>query len=218
MAKGQTSSAAKGGFVNVHVSLVGVSPLLLHPMTEELLLSLPGAGMKKGARRATHEASTVEDIAADRIIKDESGRMGLPSSYLFAALKGAGRMVTFSGKKNISTAASSLLPSFFQISEDFLPFLNQEATWQVDIRRGVNPTTKGAMAIVRPKFPVWGIAATCEVDTNEIDIEKIRELFTVAGRTQGLASFRPSCGGQFGKFRVENWEVSEVSPELKAVA
>ncbi|HUQ30000.1 MAG TPA: hypothetical protein VM103_00550 [Candidatus Paceibacterota bacterium] len=195
----------------ITVTCVGISHLLLNPMTPEILKTLPGSGVSAGAKKAKEEIQP-DDLAASKVIRDDQGRIGLPVEYLYACLINAGRGVTFSGKKNISTAETSLMPSFLTIEDNFLPFTDPEAKWVTDIRRVVNKTTKGAMAAVRPRFPAWGFTVTVEVDTSVIGLDKIRQLFNVAGNVQGLGDFRPSKKGPFGRFRIaeDGWKVSNV--------
>jgi len=196
--------------VRVIVVCTGVSPLLLNPMTPEILMTLPGSGISAGAMKPRDEISPAE-MAENKVIKNKKGEMGIPVEYLFACLVAAGRRVKFEKKSNISTAETTLLPSFLAIEGEFIPFLDQTVGWETDIRRVVNKTTKGAMAAVRPKFKDWAFQVIIEVDTAVISLEKIRELFKEAGRTQGLGDFRPSKKGLFGRFRVTRWEVAEAN-------
>jgi len=196
----------------VVVTCTGVSALLLNPMTPEILKTLPGSGISAGARKMREEISP-EEMAESKVLKNKKGEMGFPVEYLFACLVAAGRKVQVEKKTNISTAETTLLPSFLTIEaeEDFIPFLDQPVAWETDIRRVVNKTTKGAMAAVRPKFRSWAFRVVIEVDVAEIALAKILQLFRVAGKTQGLGDFRPSKKGQFGRFALTGWEVVEVA-------
>lgn len=194
----------------VVVTCTGVSALLLNPMTPEILKTLPGSGISAGARKMREEISP-EEMAESKVLKNEKGEMGFPVDYLFASLVAAGRKVKLEKRTNISTADGTLLFSFLSIEGEFVAFLDQKAGWETDIRRVVNKTTKGAMAAVRPKFRNWGFRVVIAVDTAQIALEKIRQLFRVAGTTQGLGDFRPSKKGQFGRFALTGWEVVETA-------
>lgn len=185
----------------------GITPILMNPATEEVLKTLPGYGLSAGAKKKKEETPP-EDTAAGKIIRcADTGQIGIPVEYLYSCLVNAGRSVTYSGKKNISTAESSLVPSFLLINNGFLPFVNQDSGWAVDMRRGVNKSTKGAMCVIRPKFKEWEFGVDIEVDTGEIDVDKVKTLFEVAGKKVGLGDFRPAKKGQFGRFEVVGWNV-----------
>ncbi|OGI17651.1 MAG: hypothetical protein A3J63_02530 [Candidatus Moranbacteria bacterium RIFCSPHIGHO2_02_FULL_40_12b] len=185
------------------VTCRGISPILMNPATEELLNQLDGGA---GARTPKDMVSTPEQKAERKIIRDENGNVGVPSSYLFSCLREAGRRVPYDAKTKISTKESTILPGLMSIVEIFIPFIDQDAKWEVDRRRGMLPKDGTAVCITRPRFNEWAFAVTIEVDEGQVSPGKIKELFKVAGRMVGLGDFRPSCNGQFGRFRVENWE------------
>ena len=181
--------------------------LLMDKMDDETLKGL----VTRNSKQVDNDR-TFEQIAAAKIYKDDEGRVGLTANMLFASLVAAGTMVPMKGKKNISKAdGSSLLPGFFDIEEEFLPFdlpkSGKEIPWKVALYAGRNPATGGAAGLVRPLFLDWSLSVTCEFDEKEIDQSKIKALFEKAGRYHGLGSWRPSCGGRHGKFKVLSWEV-----------
>jgi hypothetical protein len=202
-------------FKKIVVTCTGVSPLLLNPMTPEILKTLPGSGISAGARKMREEISP-DDLAESKVLRNDKGHMGFPVEYLFACLVNAGRKVSYSGKMNISTAESTLLPSFLSLEEEFITFVDQTTKWETDIRRVVNKTTKGAMAAVRPKFKKWSFRVLIEVDNGEIALDKIQQLFRIAGKTQGLGDFRPSKRGPFGRFALTGWEVVQAALPVAA--
>jgi hypothetical protein len=89
--------------------------------------------------------------------------------------------------------------------------VNQKDGWVVDVRRGVLQATKVAVAIVRPKFPRWGFEITVEVNEDLVNVEKIMDLFEIAGRQCGLGDFRPGTKGQFGRFSVKEFAALEAA-------
>lgn len=185
----------------------GISPLLMNPATEEVLAQLPGAGAgyKKGKEMKDR---TREEIAEARVIKGADGKVGLPAEYLYACIVEAGRLVAYDGKKKVSTADTTLVFSFLSIEESFFPFEGHDGKYEIDVRRGVNKTTKGAQAIVRPRFDDWKFRVTMEIDESDANLtaSKAKELFQKAGKMIGLADFRPTCRGPFGRFRVAEWK------------
>ena len=213
---------ATKGIQQYRVSCVGISPMLQNPMTDETLDELfYGSG---GKRKLPKTDVPLEKIAEARLCRGPNGEFGFPANYLFAALIEAGRQVIFDKKTKVSTRESSLVPAFLTIvpnlldekGDGFIPFTGQDAKWVVDKRRGVNPATGGAMAVVRPKFPNWDFEATVEIDLDQIAVEKVLELFNIAGRSSGIGDFRPSKRGPFGKFRVTKWEVVEQGLKVAA--
>ena len=196
----------------VSVLVRGISPMLMNPATEEVLAQLPGAGAgyKKGKDMKDR---TREEIAEARVIrnkianKEGKHEVGIPAEYLYACIVEAGRLVAYDGKKKISTMDTTLIFSFLSIKESFFSFENHDGKYEIDVRRGVNKTTKGAQAIVRPRFNDWKFRVTLEVDESDSNLtaSKAREIFDKAGKMIGLADFRPTCRGPFGRFEIAEW-------------
>lgn len=191
----------------ISVLVQSISPMLMNPATEEVLAQLPGAGTGYKVGKPSKDR-TRDEIAASRVIRNAEGKIGVPAEYLYACLIEAGRKVQYSGKSNVSTAETTLVFSFLSIEEPFFPFADNDGTYAIDVRRGVNKTTKGAQAIVRPRFDTWKFWVTIEVDESDSNLtaSKARELFEKAGKLIGLADFRPTCRGPFGRFRVAEWK------------
>jgi hypothetical protein len=217
-----SNKPAESKIQRYRVSCISVSPFLQNPMTDEILDELLGA---KGARKKIVTDISVEDRAKKKLCRGPNSEYGFPETYLFSCLINAGRYVVFEGKKKISTLGESLLPSFFSIVPDvrnesgdgFIPFTDQTAGWVPDKRRGVLAANKAAVAIVRPKFPTWGFEVTIEVDSEQINIDKVQDLFNVAGRQCGLGDFRPLKRGPFGRFKVLDF-VEVAAEEIKQAA
>jgi hypothetical protein len=176
--------------------------MLMNPMTEETLL-----GLITGVRKAPQKDRLIEDVASERIYRDEEKRMGFPTINLIGALKHAGRSVK-NGKKAISTAASTTMFSFLEFPDEFIPFdgLDDkgELPWKADKRRGVmkNGASQVAVGIIRPRFDNWGFTVKARLDESIIDPKTIEKLFTEAGSNAGLCDFRPSKNGPYGRFEV----------------
>jgi hypothetical protein len=195
----------------IEVLIESISPMLMNPATEEVLSQLPGAGAgyKKGKEMKDR---TREEIAESRVIRGPGpdGKLvpGIPAEYLYACLIEAGRMVQYDGKAKVSTVDKTLVFAFLSIEQSFFPFEGHDGTYAIDVRRGVNKTTKGAQAIVRPRFDQWKFRVTLEVDESDSNLtaSKAKELFNKAGKLIGLADFRPTCRGPFGRFRIAEWK------------
>lgn len=199
----------------IKVRIEGRTPLMMCPMPEETLEAL--WKRKRSAAASTSEMS-YEQAAARQVIKDEKGRIALPTTYFYGAFVEAGRKVTLKGRANVSTAETTELYSFFEIEGgEYLPLSNgtpgEEPTWVVDKRpgRNLNAPGKPACCVIRPKFPQWSVDMVIAVDT-EVDgasISVARQIVERAGRV-GVGAFRPSKRGPFGQFRIAEWtEIDE---------
>lgn len=190
--------------LTIKVTCQGVSPLLMNPMSDETL-----EGLRTGVRTSKPTDLTSEQEAEKKLYKDSNnGNMiGIPALNLYSCMIEAGRSVK-NGKKQISTKDSSSLPSFLQIDEEFLPFIN-EAKWVVDKRRGRLPKDGTAVCLVRPKFPEWEFKVTLRVDETICAENTARKLVETAGNSIGLGAFRPTCRGPFGRFKITEWKVQK---------
>lgn len=205
--------------VNVHLTSI-LNGMLMNPMGDEILDELAGVAPKQASDKAT----PLVDRAAKKIIRNEDDEISLPSDYLIAALKEAGREEKLTAKKQISTAGTTTLFRFLRIDQEFIPFENQEEMdrlvdpkkdkdklgWNVDKRRGVlnNAGKEVAVAIIRPRFRKWEVKFNVKVNVAMIDLGVVKRLFQTAGFI-GVGDFRPSCNGPFGMFELAGWEPLE---------
>lgn len=185
--------------IRVLATLEGISPLLMNPMSDGVLESIR---TKTSPPKRTDWSR--EEEAETKLYRDNDGAIGLPSLNLFASLTEAGRRVkTGSPPKQISTADSTILPSFLSIEEFFLPFKG-DPSWVADMRRGTNEKGQ-AVPIVRPRFNNWEFDVTFEIDETEVNEDTVRKLVDISGKKIGLCDFRPNKRGPFGRFRVAAW-------------
>ena len=205
----QGPSRAKEGLMFLDILCYGKSPLLLNRMTEEQLESLRKAGGKR-SKTAPRPEST-RDEAEPKLYKSKKGELYLPTENIFSRLVAAGQMVRLDGKRQVSTAKSTILPAFLTLLDPYVPLLDPDnlkktPAWEVDMRQGRNPNSGDAICIVRPRFDRWAFRLSCEMDENEISENVIRELFDKAGSRIGLGDFRPSRKGPFGRWVINSWE------------
>jgi len=197
--EGDTQAQSK--IVVVRTLCIGISPLLMNPATDELLEEL-----RTGVRQQINRDIPARQQAEKKLCKDPEGRIGIPAINLRSSLVEAGRQVKFSGKRMVSTAESTLLDSFLQIQDFFLPFPKEMQSWEVDMRKG-NLDNGTAVCIVRPRFDKWSFTATVEIDEAVARHDTGRQLFQMAGSRVGLCDFRPAKRGPFGRFKVVEWKV-----------
>lgn len=189
-----------GGLVRVQVKLVGVTPLLMNAMSEAKLLVI----REKTKKPKNASKAKPRDEANGLVHRLADGRPCIPVTALMSCLIGAGQFIRLDGKRQVSTAKSTVLPGLMRIFSTELPIT--PGTWEVDIQQGRNPNGGEAVCIIRPRFDIWAFDVDIEVDQREIAIATIRQLFDIAGARLGLLDFRPQRKGIFGQFRVEHWK------------
>ena len=188
--------------LRVEITCRGITALLMNRVSEQDLLKIHGKikDPKGAPRMEPHEEAKKKVYAYD----EEKKKPYVPAKWLFSSLKSAGRFVRLDGKRQISTATSTLLPQFMTIEDAAMAL--ETPGWAVDIQQGRNPNGGELVVLVRPRFDAWQFKVTIRIDTREIDEAKIRELFDRSGRQCGLGDFRPNRGGLFGQFLVDAWK------------
>lgn len=150
--------------------------------------------------------------AEPKVYRTKDGDPYVPTENLLACLIAAGQSVRLDGKKQVSTAKSTMLPAFLTLEDLYLPLLDAPSgkppAWEVDVRPGRNPNGGEAVCLCRPRFDKWCFTVHGTVDLDEIAMATVRELFDIAGKRIGLGDFRPQRKGIFGRFIVTRWEES----------
>lgn len=188
------------------VTVRGISPLLMNPMTMQQLMDIHNKVSKPKKTDVD-----LKEVAGEKLYTNEKGQIGMPMQNLYSAIVEAGRNVEFRPKKKVSTKDTTLVPVFLSFSEEFFPFTNG-AKWVPDLRRGINPgnqMTKVPVAVIRPKFSEWEFKCNITVEhagDHGVSVETVQKLFEWAGKAVGLCDFRPTCRGPFGRFEVKDWK------------
>lgn len=195
---------AVGTEQRVKVTCRGITPMLMNSMPVEVLLGL----RDKNRKSPVAQKPTIEEEAATKLYLSANGKPCVPGRVLYAALVGAGRFIKYSGKKQISTKTDTILPALMTLdgAEFELDCGDKEKPWEVDIQQGKNPNGGEAVCLVRPRFDDWKLVCEITIDTTEVAVSVIRDLFDKAGRRLGLGDFRPQKRGTFGQFVVDDWE------------
>lgn len=192
---------ANGGLVTVHARIEGVTPLLFNAMSQAQLLAI--RDKVRPAKNASKP--TPREEADSKVHRMPDGDPHIPVPMLMSCLIGAGQFVRLDGKRQVSTAKSTVLPGLLTIEDRWLPIT--PTAYEVDIAQGRNPNGGEAVCIIRPRFDTWGFDVTLSVDQSQVALATIRELVDIAGTRVGLGDFRPKCKGTFGRFGVVKWEV-----------
>lgn len=206
----KTQQIESDGMMRVRVRCVGITPLLHNAMGIEALLAMRDKSARKS--RAAQTVLEPREECLPKLYADVDGHPIVPVENLFSALKEAGRQVRLDGKKQISTAKSTVLPALITLDSTALHLfkgkdVRERATWEVDIRKGVNPNGGEAVVCIRPRFDSWSFHVDITIFTREVTEQAIRRVFDISGTAVGLCDFRPSRGGTFGRFRVDEWNV-----------
>lgn len=210
--KRRRAKVAGIGIAEVEAYCVGTKPILFNRIQDEILLGLRDKTKKKSKSAPAPEDPREE--AEPKLYALGDGTPYIPSEMLFACLADAGKHVRLDGKKQVSTAKSTVLPGLMNLHDPYMPIVNPKdiktpPRWEVDIRGGKNPNGGELVCIVRPRFDSWGFNCNLQVFTDEISVDTIRRLFDIAGTRSGIGDFRPNRKGVYGQFRVERWGVSQ---------
>jgi hypothetical protein len=207
MAKQNEISKPSGGLVAITVTCRGVTPLLMNRIPPETLEQVRTKAKKP---KTAQRPAVPRDEAIPKLYVTEEGNPYIPTENLLSCLVAAGQSVRLDGKRQVSTAKSTVLPAFLSLEERFLPlFVHGSGAvpdWEVDLRAGRNPNGGELVCLVRPRFDEWAFRVTATVDLDEVGLNIARDLFDIAGKRVGLGDFRPSRKGMYGKFVVVGWE------------
>jgi len=208
MAKQPEISKPSGGLVAITVTCRGVTPLLMNRIPPETLEQVRTKAKKP---KTAQRPAVPRDEAIPKLYVTAEGAPYIPTENLLSCLVAAGQSVRLDGKRQVSTAKSTVLPAFLSLEERFLPLFvhgngDESPEWEVDMRPGRNPNGGELVCLVRPRFDQWAFRVTATVDLDEVGINIARDLFDIAGKRIGLGDFRPSRKGLYGKFQVVGWE------------
>jgi hypothetical protein len=182
--------------MKIAISVKGLTPLMMHKFTD-------------GADRITKDMLP-RDIAETYTYRTKDGELYIPSDAFMASMKGAGKWHKV-GRGAISNSKSSLIPAGVSILP--LECLLGTKDFEVDSRPVVNNNIKARIMSHRPRLDTWQTSFEMDVDDeifhdSKMGTEKrIRMVLDDAGKKVGILSFRPACGGSFGRFMVTKWEV-----------
>lgn len=190
--------------MKIKVEIHGITPLIMNRFSDEQALA---ASSGKSSAMSTADRGTPLEICERKLYRDEKGTIFIPQPNLLASIVGGGVFVK-AGKKQITTARSSLLFGGFTIEGVTIP-LHHKQPWKVDTRPVRIPATGGRILCHRPMFDDWSLAFEVEVDTEMFGPKLIRDIFDHAGKKIGLGDFRPATKGPYGRYTVVLWKEQE---------
>lgn len=189
----------------VKCTIEGATPLLCNRFTEEAAMQATSgqSGALSGDKGSPREQAT------KKLYTDNDGDPCIPQPNLFRCIIDAGKFFK-AGKSKVTTQKSSLIPACVDIHGVSLK-LHHSDPWEVDSRPVRIPSTGGRILTYRPCFNDWRLSFDMDVDDSMIAVQMMRDIVDAAGKRIGLGDFRPDCKGPFGKFRVTQWEVDDLS-------
>jgi len=181
----------------IEITVQGITPLMLDKFTNDLLDKGPKTTGGK-------QELPPKEQAEKKLYKDHKGTCIFPADNLLSCIIDAGRYIKV-GKKQLSTRDTTIITSFLNIVEAFIP-IKSIHNWRVDARGVVNQATKGRHVAYRPLFDDWELTFTIDVDTNEASLNTVREIIDRAGKFIGIGVMRPARKGRYGQFKVIHWK------------
>lgn len=175
--------------------IVGESPFLFHAFRESAL-----------DRKKPKSGTTGVDPSEwkETVVMTEDRDLYCPNSYLFGAMKGAGKYSKI-GRGNIVAYVASTLKIkqdkiFFGLKCPEEPVRDETQEVYLDVRSVVNPMTKGRNLRFRVALKAgWALKFTAEWDTTVLSEETMDRIVKDAGTMVGIGCGR-SIG--FGRFKM----------------
>ena len=198
----------------IEVTFHNKSALLMDAMSDKTIEDV----LIRGIRTPPDRESPLDEMAKRKMYRGPKGEIILPANMLFASLRNAGRKIKV-GKVQISTAKTTELSAILTIEEEHFVLYDPdtgnpltEDDMLVDLRRCMMKGKGDATAVgnVRPRFNKWAFKVTLSVDYSGVEgltEGHIRKLVEIAGNRIGVGSWRPTCNGPMGRFRVESFDV-----------
>jgi hypothetical protein len=197
----QPTTESANGLQRIRIDVKGITPLLMNRMSEDSLLGLRTKN-KKAKSKASDQTPRDEAMAKAYLTKD--GAPYWPIENVMSMLISAGQSCRLDGKRQMSTAKSSVIPGFLQLEEAYLQL--KTSGMEVDLHQGRNPNGGEAVCIIRPRFDEWSYIVTMTLDTFQVSEAQARELWDIAVSRIGHGDFRPARKGTFGRAVITKWQ------------
>jgi|TARA_R100001086_G_scaffold230356_1_gene150600 hypothetical protein len=170
----------------VMATITGISALLMHRFPTEPVNKI--------------EMLTKEEQAEIAAYRDANEELYVPGvAFTRALVAGA----TYSKGKGRASLQKPVAACVIVTPENLLIGAKE---YDIDSRRVVNPSTKGAIIRHRPRIEAWSFDVEIEYDPTLVTEAQLRTVVDDTGLRVGLLDYRPATKGSFGRFRVDNWE------------
>lgn len=173
--------------------IIGATPLIMHKWSEKAkkMMRLTAAERKKIMKVARDP----EQEAADAMYTLPDGSPGFPVVALKAALIDAAH-------KDLGLERTLFRKAFFihGAHGNLVPFDHSDPILREDFVR----VGRGQSDFrYRPMFEEWRVTIQAEIDYDLLNEQDVVNLVNRAGFSIGLLEWRPSCDGEFGRFRLD---------------
>lgn len=143
-----------------------------------------------------------EEEAEKCLYRDAKGKVYQPADHIEGACIKVGSKFTIpgAGKKTYKDR----LKAYLFVNPQQIPFENGGSKdFEIDLRSGVIPSTRGRVPIARPRWDNWEFNFVIQVlDDELLPGDVVKQVLETAGREQGIGTFRP----KFGLFEVVKFE------------
>ncbi len=184
----------------VEITIVGVTPLLIHKFNEE-------SEQARSTRQVIQNHGTPREQAEKVVYVNKDGYY-FPGTWIAGCWTEAGGNHKLRGSRK---SAKYVVPAAIRVVDTAVPILNGDGKsrakdYEVDSRPVTIPATKGRVMRHRPRFDCWSAKFTAKINENLLPEDFSQQLLTEAGEQQGIGDFRPNKRGPFGTFRITNWK------------
>jgi hypothetical protein len=196
--------------MEIDIAIQGRTPLICNRFTDE---QAQGSSGGHGPSSAAAERGTPLEIAWSKLYL-VNNKPVIPQPNLLRCLIDGGQFHK-AGKKQITTKKESMLYACVDIDGVAIEIIHKQP-WKVDTRPVVIPSTGGRILCHRPMFDDWRLEFTVNLDTSIVSQSLFRLICDDAGNRIGLADYRPSKKGPYGRFHIVKWEVIEQALPIAA--
>lgn len=180
----------------VKVKIEGASPLITHKWSEKakrIMLERQQGGKRSRLRDIRNPE---EEFEAARY-KMADGNDGIPAVALKAAIVSA-------ADKDLGIPKTRVQKSIFVVPDDGSDLLRIVGPAPVMREDMVRIGMGSGDLRYRPCYWPWAIEPTIQYDTDLMSLEMLANLITRAGFGVGLCEWRPSNGGDYGRFTLRS--------------
>lgn len=171
------------------VEVEGISPLLQarHLTPKEMEVVTKREESNKKTKKLTEKEQY--DLHAYKT----KGKFYQPSEMFEAAMVKAATNFKLEGKKTYKDVMNG------GILIEPIEIIHKNQKFEMDARWGKNPTTRGAIWVVRPRIDKWQLKFTLNLLQDErVSSETLKDILAYAGLYVGVGGWRP----KFGRFKI----------------
>jgi len=172
-----------------------------------LLMNRFSFNAKAGLKLDEVEKATETEIkilAEPTTYRNRINELIIPAENFRRGFIAAGTQMKGTGKATLSKIAASGLMIYNDIvllDKDSKPLTDFTA----DLRKGRNPSTGGALPVIRAMVEEWFAILEVEYDEDQLTESQVFEMAKILGQRVGICDFRPANKGSFGTFKVSKY-------------